>query len=617
MGRKKIEIRPLTDERNRNVTFLKRKAGLMKKAWELSVLCAADVSLLIFSASGKAYEFSSKELDAEIDRYHDYEGMIERRRAPEFAAMALAGEDDDDEDDDTGRRNSSAKGKAGASGDASTGPARSLKGKETFKQRTVRGDPEGHRRSGKKGKGRAGAGGEGRSKRRAGGGGKRGLSGSGSGSERRGFIDGILSGEDSGSSDEEEQDEEARERGRQRMKEKEMELFRQDVAERTKRRVSAERRATELPVKREHASSSDKMIEEGLQYALGMHAAAPPSFDAHNPYAPPPGPHHTDSYASASSSSQTPLSVPQLPRLGPDAISYRMPSAPALPYSVAGVGMNVPHLPAGMAYQGHPAGMAYYSQGYYGGGGVQQHYMQQQTQQHQHQQSPHGSAPPPSYLNSAQSQSSSQPPSQNYPPGAPGISNLPTPSATGVPPVPPPGGGQWDANLLARYAEYQLQQNHQRQQRVLLERQRQQLAELGVPLDERNLLDEIFGALGARNQGSSASSNASAHGGVTGGGAFGGDVDVGAGGRDDPTGRMDFVWPLGGGPAAHGTPTAGSGVPANGGPGAWMDGLEGMDEQGNGLSLPSPLSADAGEVRRKMAESDEREGGGHKRARVG
>ena len=43
----------------------------MKKAWELSVLCSADVSIVIFSAAGKAYEFSSKELDVELDRYLD------------------------------------------------------------------------------------------------------------------------------------------------------------------------------------------------------------------------------------------------------------------------------------------------------------------------------------------------------------------------------------------------------------------------------------------------------------------------------------------------------------------------------------------------------------------
>lgn len=44
MGRKKIVIKRLEEDRNRNVTFLKRKAGLMKKAWELSVLCGAEVS---------------------------------------------------------------------------------------------------------------------------------------------------------------------------------------------------------------------------------------------------------------------------------------------------------------------------------------------------------------------------------------------------------------------------------------------------------------------------------------------------------------------------------------------------------------------------------------------
>ena len=53
---------------------MQRKAGLMKKAWELSVLCAADVSILIFSPSGKPYEFSSKELDPEIDRYLEVSG---------------------------------------------------------------------------------------------------------------------------------------------------------------------------------------------------------------------------------------------------------------------------------------------------------------------------------------------------------------------------------------------------------------------------------------------------------------------------------------------------------------------------------------------------------------
>lgn len=52
---------------------------------------------------------------------------------------------------------------------------------------------------------------------------------------------------------------------------------------------------------------------------------------------------------------------------------------------------------------------------------------------------------------------------------------------------------QWDPNLLSRYAEYQLQQNHHRQQRALLERQRQQLAELGIPVEDKSPLDQLFG----------------------------------------------------------------------------------------------------------------------------
>lgn len=44
---------------SRQVTFSKRRNGLLKKAFELSVLCDAEVSLIIFSSKGKLYEFAS------------------------------------------------------------------------------------------------------------------------------------------------------------------------------------------------------------------------------------------------------------------------------------------------------------------------------------------------------------------------------------------------------------------------------------------------------------------------------------------------------------------------------------------------------------------------------
>ncbi|PWN39910.1 PfSAH1, partial [Ceraceosorus guamensis] len=53
MGRKKIRIQRIDDDRNRSVTYLKRKAGLMKKAHELAVLTDSEVAVIVFSHNGK------------------------------------------------------------------------------------------------------------------------------------------------------------------------------------------------------------------------------------------------------------------------------------------------------------------------------------------------------------------------------------------------------------------------------------------------------------------------------------------------------------------------------------------------------------------------------------
>lgn len=59
MGRGKIEIKKIENLNNRQVTFSKRRNGLLKKAKELSVLCDAEVAVIIYSGTGKLYEFSS------------------------------------------------------------------------------------------------------------------------------------------------------------------------------------------------------------------------------------------------------------------------------------------------------------------------------------------------------------------------------------------------------------------------------------------------------------------------------------------------------------------------------------------------------------------------------
>jgi MADS-box transcription factor len=69
MGRRKIEIKAIKDDRNRSVTFLKRKGGLFKKAHELSVLCSVDVAVFIFGNNKKLYEYSSADMRELIHRY--------------------------------------------------------------------------------------------------------------------------------------------------------------------------------------------------------------------------------------------------------------------------------------------------------------------------------------------------------------------------------------------------------------------------------------------------------------------------------------------------------------------------------------------------------------------
>ncbi|KAA8520559.1 hypothetical protein F0562_014815 [Nyssa sinensis] len=59
MVRGKTQMRRIENATSRQVTFSKRRNGLLKKAFELSVLCDAQVALIVFSPRGKLYEFAS------------------------------------------------------------------------------------------------------------------------------------------------------------------------------------------------------------------------------------------------------------------------------------------------------------------------------------------------------------------------------------------------------------------------------------------------------------------------------------------------------------------------------------------------------------------------------
>lgn len=87
MGRKKIKILKITDERNKQVTFTKRKFGLMKKAYELSVLCDCEIALIIFNHSNKLFQYASTDMDRVLLKYTEYNEPHESRTNKDIIEM--------------------------------------------------------------------------------------------------------------------------------------------------------------------------------------------------------------------------------------------------------------------------------------------------------------------------------------------------------------------------------------------------------------------------------------------------------------------------------------------------------------------------------------------------
>ncbi|ONM09417.1 MADS24 [Zea mays] len=73
MGRGKVVLQRIENKISRQVTFAKRRNGLLKKAYELSILCDAEVALVLFSHAGRLYQFSSSSnLLKTLERYQRY-----------------------------------------------------------------------------------------------------------------------------------------------------------------------------------------------------------------------------------------------------------------------------------------------------------------------------------------------------------------------------------------------------------------------------------------------------------------------------------------------------------------------------------------------------------------
>lgn len=93
--RRKIEIKFIQDKSRRHITFSKRKAGIMKKAYELSVLTGTQVLLLVVSETGLVYTFTTPKLQPLVTKSEGKNLIQACLNAPE----ELLGDDQGDQSD--------------------------------------------------------------------------------------------------------------------------------------------------------------------------------------------------------------------------------------------------------------------------------------------------------------------------------------------------------------------------------------------------------------------------------------------------------------------------------------------------------------------------------------
>ncbi|XP_028761914.1 truncated transcription factor CAULIFLOWER A-like [Neltuma alba] len=81
MGRGRVQLKRIENKINRQVTFSKRRNGLFKKAHEISVLCDAEVALIVFSHKGKLFEYATDSCMEKILERHERYAYAERQLA--------------------------------------------------------------------------------------------------------------------------------------------------------------------------------------------------------------------------------------------------------------------------------------------------------------------------------------------------------------------------------------------------------------------------------------------------------------------------------------------------------------------------------------------------------
>nr|XP_043608046.1 agamous-like MADS-box protein AP1 isoform X2 [Erigeron canadensis] len=90
MGRGKVELKRISDKSSRQVSFSKRRNGLMKKAHELAVLCDVDLALFVFSGKNRLFEYSTGDsMNKILTRYQSYKNADEIVRRTVHEKLAL------------------------------------------------------------------------------------------------------------------------------------------------------------------------------------------------------------------------------------------------------------------------------------------------------------------------------------------------------------------------------------------------------------------------------------------------------------------------------------------------------------------------------------------------
>uniref|UniRef100_A0A7N2LCW7 Uncharacterized protein n=1 Tax=Quercus lobata TaxID=97700 RepID=A0A7N2LCW7_QUELO len=89
MGRGRVQLKRIENKINRQVTFSKRRGGLLKKAHEISVLCDAEVALIVFSHKGKLFEYATDSCYIIGYMLNFYESKEKQERVPYKLALRV------------------------------------------------------------------------------------------------------------------------------------------------------------------------------------------------------------------------------------------------------------------------------------------------------------------------------------------------------------------------------------------------------------------------------------------------------------------------------------------------------------------------------------------------